>query len=102
MTIHRLTEGTILGLRVNDGPWQTLVFDAAAELQGATSSGNENGETAVPEADPVASTAAALPPTASMTVDVDGKATFGDEEHQQRESYRTGPGRLVMSAERSA
>jgi hypothetical protein len=34
MTTYRLTEGTTLVLRVDDGPWQTLVFDGA-KLQGA-------------------------------------------------------------------
>jgi hypothetical protein len=151
MTTYRLTEGATLVLRVDDGPWQTLVFDGA-KLQGAitTVTGEleitgedlaksidvldgitgavddegtlilstvDTGETAVLEVDPVASTAAAalglgpgatvtasgrgpgsasltsvhsgphaLPPAASMTVHVDGKArkvTFGDEEHQQ-------------------
>jgi len=151
MTTYRLTEGATLVLRVDDGPWQTLVF-AGAKLQGAITTvagelqatgedlaetigvldgitgaidgaGNlvlstvDTGETTVIEVDPVASTAAAalglgpggtvtasghgpgsasltsvhsgpyaLPPAASMTVDVDGKArkvTFGDEEHQQ-------------------
>lgn len=35
MTTYRLTEGASLVLRVDDGPWQTLVFDGA-NLRGAT------------------------------------------------------------------
>ena len=150
MTTYRLTEGATLVLRVDDGPWQTLVFDGA-KLQGASTtvagelqttgadlaeiigeldgitgtvdgagrlvlSTVDTGETAVLEVDPVASTAAAalglgpgravtasghgpgsaslanvhkepyaLPPTAAMTVRVDGKArkvTFGDQGHE--------------------
>jgi hypothetical protein len=34
MTTYRLTDGATLVLRVDDGPWQTLVFDGAT-LQGA-------------------------------------------------------------------
>jgi hypothetical protein len=147
---YLLTEGATLVLRVDEGPWQTVVFEVA-KLQGATTDAGEiettgedlaemigaldgitgsvdgegklvlstedTGETAVLEVDPVASTAAAalglgpggtvtasgygpgsasltsvhsepyaLPPAASMTVHVDGKArkiTFGDEGHQQ-------------------
>ena len=151
MTTYRFTEAATLVLRVDDGPWQTVVFDAetlpdaisviAGELQipgevlaekidaldgvagGVDGDGalvlatRATGETAVLEVDAVASTAAAalglgpgpivgarghgpgsasltslrtgpyaLPPRASMTVSVDGKARkirFGDDEHQQ-------------------
>ncbi|MEU4713987.1 hypothetical protein AB0F73_10105 [Micromonospora purpureochromogenes] len=151
MTSYRLTEGATLVLRVDDGPWQTLVFDGTNLRRATTTPGGDlettgedlaeavgtfdgvtgdvdaegnlvlstvdTGETTVLDVDPVASTAAAalglgpggmvtasgqgpgsarltsvhrgpyeLPPAASMTVHVDGKArkvTFDDEEHEQ-------------------
>lgn len=150
MTSYRLSEGATLVLRVDDGPWQTLVFDADSLLGATATNGGElqatgaelaeaigtldgvtadvdadgalelatvgTGESTILEIDPVASTAAAalglgadgtvaarghgpgsavltsvnggpyaLPPTASMTVHVDGrsrKVRF-DDEHEQ-------------------
>jgi len=40
MTTYRLTEGATLVLRVDDGPWQTLVFDEA-KLKAATTDAGE-------------------------------------------------------------
>ena len=39
---YRLTEGATLVLRVDDGPWQTLTFDAATLPDGAVDNGEIN------------------------------------------------------------
>jgi hypothetical protein len=40
MTTYRLSDGATLVIRVDDGPWQSLRFDAA-KLEGATTAGGE-------------------------------------------------------------